>query len=231
MMPVPFISQIETWPLLAFCHRMSEWPSPLKSPVPTAVQPGPGLGLTAPPPITLVPFISQIAACPLAFCNRMSASPSALKSPVPTAFQLGPGLGPSAAPADDVGPVHLPDRDLPVRVLPQDVGMAVAVEVARADLVPARPGVGGEDLASASDLAGRVHLPDGDLAVVVVPLDVGEAVGVEVAIEVARRRRRDPERRRILDVRGDLDRAGGRSVRPEQTLAHAVEGIEFNAPR
>ena len=32
----PFISQIETWPLLVFWKRMSEWPSPLKSPVPIA---------------------------------------------------------------------------------------------------------------------------------------------------------------------------------------------------
>jgi hypothetical protein len=34
----PFISQIETWPVLVFCHEMSEWPSLLKSPVPTANQ-------------------------------------------------------------------------------------------------------------------------------------------------------------------------------------------------
>ena len=68
---VPFISQIAAWPL-AFCHRMSEKPSPLKSPVPIAVQLGPGLALTGAPPITLVPFISQIAAWPLLFCHRMS---------------------------------------------------------------------------------------------------------------------------------------------------------------
>ena len=28
----PFMSQIEAWPLFAFCHRMSERLSPLKSP-------------------------------------------------------------------------------------------------------------------------------------------------------------------------------------------------------
>ncbi len=72
---------------------MSEWPSPLKSPVPTAFQLAPGLGVTVPPPIGVVPFISQIDACPLAFCHRMSEWPSSLKSPVPTALQLGPGLG------------------------------------------------------------------------------------------------------------------------------------------
>jgi hypothetical protein len=29
---VPFISQTEIWPLLVFCHRMSEWPSPFRTP-------------------------------------------------------------------------------------------------------------------------------------------------------------------------------------------------------
>ena len=58
---VPFISQIATWPLV-FCHRMSEWPSSLKSPVPTIFQLGPGLGPTAAMWVTFDPFISQIAA-------------------------------------------------------------------------------------------------------------------------------------------------------------------------
>ena len=78
---------------------MSASPSPLKSPVPIACQLGPGMELTAPPPITLVPFISQIAAWPSpAFCKRMSACPSPLKSPVPISVQLGPGLGPADPP-------------------------------------------------------------------------------------------------------------------------------------
>ena len=58
----PFISQIEAWPVLAFCHRMSEWPSLLKSPAPISVQLGPGLALTAPPPTWVLPFMSQIEA-------------------------------------------------------------------------------------------------------------------------------------------------------------------------
>ena len=41
-MLLPSISQIAAWPLV-LCHRMSEWPSPLKSPVPIAFQLGPGL--------------------------------------------------------------------------------------------------------------------------------------------------------------------------------------------
>ena len=44
---------------------MSEWPSPLKSPVPIACQLGPGLGLTGPPPVRVFPFISQIETWPL----------------------------------------------------------------------------------------------------------------------------------------------------------------------
>ena len=77
-------------------------------------------------------FISQTAAWPLAFCQRMSEWPSPLKSPVPTSDQLGPGLAAIlVGAADHLQPVHFPDRRLPVlRVLEQDVGMAVAVEVA-----------------------------------------------------------------------------------------------------
>jgi hypothetical protein len=54
------MSQIEAWPVLVFCHRMSAWLSPLTSPAPTAVQLGPGFGLTAPPPIRV--FVSEIEA-------------------------------------------------------------------------------------------------------------------------------------------------------------------------
>ena len=56
------MSQIAACPLLVFRHRMSARPSPLKSPVPIAFHAGPGLALTAPPPITLVTFISQTEA-------------------------------------------------------------------------------------------------------------------------------------------------------------------------
>jgi hypothetical protein len=95
----PCISQIEACPVLLFCHRMSEEPSPLKSPVPTARKLSPGLGLTGPPPIKVFPLISQIEACPvLVFCHRISEEPSLLKSPVPTARKLGPGLGVTGPP-------------------------------------------------------------------------------------------------------------------------------------
>src|ERR1700722_6022687 len=84
---LPFISQIEAWPVLVFCHRMSAWPSPLKSPVPIAFQFGPGLGLTGPPPVRVFPLMSQIDACPLVFCHRMSEWLSSLKS-----FAAGSGV-------------------------------------------------------------------------------------------------------------------------------------------
>src|SRR6185437_2524617 len=83
---------------------MSEWPSSLKSPVPTAFQEGPGLALTVPPPTMLVPFISQIATDPLVFCQRISDRPLSKKSPVPIAFQAGPGLGLTVPPPRSVFP-------------------------------------------------------------------------------------------------------------------------------
>ena len=103
----------------------------------------------------------------LVFCHRMSEWPSSLKSPVPIAFQLGPGLGPTSSAADFVGPVHFPDRGLAVRVLPQDVGMAVVVEVARSDCFPTRPRIGADQ--SAADHVGPVHFPDRGLTASVLP--------------------------------------------------------------
>src|ERR1700724_3181345 len=78
---VPFISQIEAWPL-AFCHRMSASPSPLKSPTPAMRQLGPGFAPTSGWLNGVVLFISQIAAWPSVLCHKMSESPSPLKSPV-----------------------------------------------------------------------------------------------------------------------------------------------------
>src|ERR1700738_504488 len=52
---------------------------------------GPGLP-RLPPPITLVPFSSQITTSPVSFCHKMSEKPSPLKSPDPFGCQLGSGL-------------------------------------------------------------------------------------------------------------------------------------------
>ena len=77
-----------------------------------------------------------------------------------------------------LGSVDLPDVELAAVVLEQDVGAAVAVEVAGADGVPARPRIAE---AAAADHARPVGLPDEDLAAGVLKQDVGIAVGVEIA--------------------------------------------------
>src|SRR5262249_58868282 len=81
---VPFISQIATLPPVSR-QRMSDLPSPLKSPVPTMDQ----VVATFPTPAvlgfkTVVPSISQIATLPLVSLQTMSDLPSPLKSPNPT---------------------------------------------------------------------------------------------------------------------------------------------------
>ena len=116
----------------------------------------PDWGSTVPPPIKLFPFISQIATWPLlVFCHRMSEWPSPLKSPVPIACQAGPGLGLTGSAADHSCSRSFP-RSRPGRccVLPQDVGMAVAVEVARSDRFPARARIGA-DRPAADQLCSR----------------------------------------------------------------------------
>ena len=79
--------------------------------MPTALQLDPGLGLTAPPPIKVVPSISQIAAWPwLVFCQEDVGKAVAVEISR-SAFQFGPGMGLTAPPPIAV-PIHLPDRDL-----------------------------------------------------------------------------------------------------------------------
>ena len=75
-------------------------------------------------------------ASPLSFCQRMSALPSPLKSPASLMCHArtrpdwtAPGPVESMLDA-----VHQPHRGRAVGVLPQDVGLAVAVEIARRDL-------------------------------------------------------------------------------------------------
>jgi len=95
-----------------------------------------------------------------------------------------------AAAADNARPGHLPDRDFAARVLEADVGEAVAVVVAGADHVPARPGI---SEAAAADHSVAVQLPDVGLATRILPQEIGAAV----IIKVGRHHRR---RRRNLDV-------------------------------
>src|SRR5437588_283836 len=104
-MLMPFISQIAASTLcrsdglaaFSYCHKMSDLPSPLKSPVAIACQPAGGAATMA-SEVGDKPFINQIAASPFcgseafeafSYCHKISASPSALKSPVVTVCQPG----------------------------------------------------------------------------------------------------------------------------------------------
>jgi hypothetical protein len=80
---------------------------------------------------------ARIAGVPSSFCQRMSALPSPLKSPMPATCQLGPGFRQTPAP-NKAGTVHQPDRGRPVIILPENVVVAVAIEVAGAYDLPAR---------------------------------------------------------------------------------------------
>ena len=126
----------------------------------------------------LAPFISQIAGVPSSFCQRMSALPSPLKSPVARDVPARSRVRQTPA-SNEAGAVHQPDRGRAVAVLPENVGLAVAVEVAGPRDVPARSRV---RQSPASNEAGAVHQPDRELrAVIGLPENVGLAVAVEVA--------------------------------------------------
>src|SRR5262249_20197184 len=74
--------------------------------------------------------------------------------------------------------VHLPDAELACGLLPDEVGLAVAVDVAAADDVPVCPRIGQADL---RDRRRPVHQPDAGGAVIVLPDEVGFAISVDVA--------------------------------------------------
>src|SRR6266850_1010000 len=86
---VPFMSQIEFEPVTLLCHRMSDLPSPSKSPIPTMLQ---LRSVTAPKTGWLkivAPFMNQIEISPVApLRHRMSDLPSPSKSPTPVMLQL-----------------------------------------------------------------------------------------------------------------------------------------------
>src|ERR1700722_16319884 len=82
----PFKNQIPTLPLVSR-HRMSDMPSPLKSPVSATLQ---ALGTLPRPAIAEIvePFMNQIPTPPEVSRHKMALLPSPLKSPVPTTVQL-----------------------------------------------------------------------------------------------------------------------------------------------
>src|SRR4051812_49576985 len=75
----------------------------------------------------------------------------------------------------DVGSVHQPDRRRAVGPLPQDVGSAIAVDIAGAPDLPARPRIEGAH-GTDEGRSGAVHQPDRGCAVAALPQDVGAAV-------------------------------------------------------
>src|SRR6202020_1238782 len=82
----------------------------------------------------------------------------------PDGMPTRPGNGADRPTADPGIPVHFPDGDLArARVLPQDVGEAVLVEIARPDGFPSRPRIGGHGPAASP--GGPVHLPDRGLTI------------------------------------------------------------------
>jgi hypothetical protein len=74
--------------------------------------------------------------------------------------------------------VHLPHRDLALGVLPQDVGFAVAAEVADGGDVPV--GTDRSDRSVGSNMV-AIHLPHRDLAAIAVQENVGFAASAEVS--------------------------------------------------
>ena len=182
---MPSISQIAGVPS-SFCHRMSDLPSPLKSPVPLICQLGPGLNRAGGAPvIAFVPSISQIAGVPSSFCHRMSDLPSPLKSPVSLICQLGPGLTSRAAPTDQRS--CRPSARSPachcsfchrMSDLPSPLKSPAVLDV------PARPRIERAD-AHLGHRVRAVHQPDRRRAVVVLPQEVAVAIAVEVVRSLA----------------------------------------------
>ena len=139
-------------------------PSPKKTPVPLTCQVGPGFDATRPPPIMLVPLMSHNATDPSSFCRTMSVLPSPKKTPVPLTCQVGPG----STPQDRhryVGAAHVPQRDRPIVVLKDDVGVTVVEEIARTLDVPGRPRVRRHK--TTAENGGAAHVPQRDRPVVV----------------------------------------------------------------
>src|SRR5258706_384758 len=90
----------------------------------------------------------------------------------------GARIGPDIAGGQHRGSVHLPDHGLTAVALPQDVGLAVAIEILRALDVPRRSEIGTD--IGVADERQPVHRPDSGLAAVVLPEDIGLAVAVEI---------------------------------------------------
>ncbi len=131
----------------------------------------------------------------------MSVLPLPSKSPVPTTCHVARHSSRDRRRCARSGPL-IPDRDRAVVVLPENVALAVAVEVAGADDMPAA----GIPVAIVCPVYAIV--PDRDRAVVALPENVALAVAVEVA---------DAGQMPAGGYRsGDGGRAGGLSALPDR---------------
>src|SRR5260370_27168293 len=83
----------------------------------------------------------QITGKPLSCCQRISDLPSPLKSAASATCHAGPGLG-KATLLVMLAAVHGPDHRQAAVVLPENIGLAVAVEIGRLSDMPRRPRIG-----------------------------------------------------------------------------------------
>src|SRR5579871_4650955 len=102
-MALPFISHSLRRPLL-LRHRMSDLPSPLKSPTPATLQLASGF-IAAPPDVAsalaliVVPFMVQSVTSPVVVLRHSTSRlPSPLKSPIPATVHEAFGV--AATPPD-----------------------------------------------------------------------------------------------------------------------------------
>src|SRR5947207_11067196 len=89
-----------------------------------------------------------------------------------------PRIERDAAAGDQARAIHEPLGDGAVFILPENVGLAVAVEIARTDLVPVRSRIAAD--ARPRDETGAVGQPDRRRAVGVLPQDIAVAIAVEI---------------------------------------------------
>ena len=80
---------------------------------------------------------------------------------------------------EDRGSIHQPDTNLTIVVMPKNVGLPVAVEIACLFDVPCRSGIGAD--IGGSNRRGAVHQPDAKRPIGVLPQDVGLTVAIELA--------------------------------------------------
>src|ERR1700687_2748506 len=74
--------------------------------------------------------------------------------------------------------VHRPDRGLPVVVLPQNVGVTIAVEITCALDVPPGSRIAADR--TSAKLCKTIHRPDGSLAGIALPENVTAKVAVKI---------------------------------------------------